>query len=71
MKKHKFKFEVSFSLNLKDKETLDKQSIKQFERHLYDFANNWAGNEGCFYIYASDYDGEAIPTNLKVKKIKA
>jgi hypothetical protein len=69
MKKNKFKFEVSFNLNTFKGEQLDKHSIKEFERGLYDYVNNYAGEEGTFYTYSSDSDGEAFPTNLKVKKV--
>jgi hypothetical protein len=68
MKKNKFKFEVSFNLNTVDDEKLDKHSIKQFERALFDFVNNYAGEEGTFYTYSNDSDGEAFPTNIKVKQ---
>ena len=69
MKKNKFKFEVSFHLNTNDGEKLDKLSIKQFETALYDWVNNYAGWEGCFYTYSKDSDGEVTPTHIKVKKV--
>jgi hypothetical protein len=68
MNKNKFKFEVTFNLNTVDDEKLDKHSIKQFERALFDFVNNYAGVEGTFYTYSNDSDGEAFPTNIKVKQ---
>lgn len=68
-KKNKFKFEVSFNLDTEEGEKLDKLSIKQFQLALYDFANNYAGDGGCFYVYSKDYDDEVLPTKLKVKKV--
>jgi len=68
-KKNKFKFEISFNLETRGEEKLDKQSIKQFEIALYDFVNNYAGYDGCFYVYSKDYDDEVLPTKLKVKKV--
>lgn len=70
MKKNKFKFEVSFNLNTIDDEKLDKLSIKTFERDLFDFVYNYAGEQGYFYTYTKYSDGEVIPTNIKVKQIK-
>jgi len=68
MKKNKFKFEVSFNLNTRKGERLDKYSIKQFKNDLFDFVNRYAGEEGTFYTYSNDSDGEAFPTNIKVKQ---
>lgn len=70
MKKNKFKFEVSFNLNTLKGEQLDKYSIKEFERGLYDYVNNYALEEGTFYTYSRDSDGEVYPTSIKVKQIK-
>ena len=68
---HKFKFEVTFNLSTIDDEKLDKQSIKQFENALFDFVYNYAGDQGCFYTYAKDYDDETFPEKVKIKKVKA
>jgi hypothetical protein len=70
MKKNKFKFEVSFNLNTIDDEKLDKLSIKTFECDLFDFVYNYAGEQGCFYTYTKESDGEVYPTNIRVKRIK-
>jgi hypothetical protein len=70
MKKNKFKFEVSFNLNTFDDEKLDKHSIKQFELALFDFVYNYAGEQGYFYTYSKDSDGDVLPTSVKVKQIK-
>jgi hypothetical protein len=69
MKKNKFKFEVSFNLNINDDEKLDKYSITQFKNYLLDWVRCYAVEEGAFYTYSIDSDGEAYPTNIKVKKI--
>ena len=69
MKKNPIKFEVSFNLETEAGEKLDKHSIKQFEIALFDFVNNYAGEMGYFYTYSKYYDGESIPTNIKVKRV--
>lgn len=69
--KHKFKFEVSFNLETYKEEKLDRYSIKQFERSLYDYVNNYHLEGGTFYVYAKAYDDEVRPTKLKVKQVKA
>ena len=71
MKKNVFKFEVSFNINTQKGEKLDKHSIKQFEIALYDFVNNYAGEYGSFYVYSKDYDDEAFPDKIKVKKVSS
>jgi len=70
MKNNKFKFEVSFNLNTCDDEKLDKYSVTQFRRELFDFVRRYAGEEGTFYTYSKNSDGEAYPTSIKVKQIK-
>lgn len=70
MKKNKFKFEVNFNLNTFDDEKLDKYSVTQFKNDLFDFVRRYAGEEGTFYKYSKNSDGEAYPTSIKVKQIK-
>ena len=70
MKNNKFKFEVSFNLNTCDDEKLDKHSVTQFKNDLLDFVRRYAGEEGTFYTYSKNSDGEAYPTSIKVKQIK-
>ena len=67
--KNKFKFEVTFNLDTIDDEKLDKLCIKQFENALFDFVNNYAGEQGSFYTYTKDSDGETYPEKVKVKKV--
>ncbi len=69
MKKNKFKFEVTFNLDTEEGHKLDKLSIKQFETALYDFVNNYAGWDGCFYTYSKDSDSEVVPSKIKVKRV--
>ena len=69
--KNKFKFEVTFTLNTIDDEKLDKLSVKQFENALFDFVFNYAGEQGCFYTYTKESDGETFPEKVKVKRVKA
>ena len=68
--KNSFKFEVSFNLELFNGETLDKKSIKQFERQLKKFVIDYSGERGYFYVYSKDYDADVYPKNIKVKQIK-
>ena len=71
MKKHQFKFEVSFNLNTTKGESLDSTSIRAFRNQLYNWMQEWNGNHGNFYAYGSDYgDRDIHPTNIKVKQIK-
>jgi hypothetical protein len=70
MKKNKFKFEVSFNLTTEDEEKLDKYSVTQFRKEMFDFVRRYAGEEGTFYTYSENSDGEVYPTSIKVKQIK-
>lgn len=70
MKKNKFKFEVSFDLNINDDEKLDIHSIRSFKRTLDDFVRNWSGGYGYFYTYSEYEDSDVLPTNIKIKQIK-
>jgi hypothetical protein len=53
-----------------DDEKLDKYSVTQFRKELFDFVRRYAGEEGTFYTYSKNSDGEAYPTSIKVKQIK-
>jgi hypothetical protein len=70
MKKHKFKFEITFNLNTDNDEKLDKYSITEFKNELRNFVLRYAGEEGTFYTYSKESDGEVYPTSIKVKQIK-
>lgn len=68
--KHSFKFEVSFDLHTYKGETLEKYSIKEFQRQLKEFVIDYSGGCGYFYVYGKDFDADVYPKNIKVKKIK-
>lgn len=66
--KHSFKFEVSFNLETYKDETLEKGSIKEFQRQLKQFILDYSGDRGHFYVYGADYDADVFPKNIKVKQ---
>lgn len=71
MNKNTFKFEVSFNLNTVTGEQLDSTSIKAFQTQLFNFVQEWNGNNGNFYAFGSDYgDRDIDPTAVKIKRIK-
>jgi hypothetical protein len=70
MKKNTFKFEVSFNLNTNKGETLDQESIKDFQKALEAYVEDFNGYHGSFYAYADGYDTDIDPTNIQVKRIK-
>jgi len=70
MNKKTFKFEVSFNLNLAKGEKLDTTSIRSFQTQLFNFVQEWNGNNGYFYGYDSIYgDRDIDPTAIKVKRL--
>jgi uncharacterized protein involved in type VI secretion and phage assembly len=67
---HQFKFEVSFNLPTEEGEELDKYSVVvQFKNELLDFVKRYALEEGTFYTHSGDSEGQAYPTNIKVKNV--
>jgi len=72
--KNKFKFEVSFNLNTLKGEELDQDSIKEFQKSLEAYVEDYNGYHGSFYAYNDNanaaYDTDIDPTNIKVKRIK-
>jgi hypothetical protein len=67
---HKFKFEVSFNLKTQKGEKLDVDSIKEFQKALEAYVEDYNGYHGSFYAYADGYDTDIDPTNIQVKKLK-
>jgi hypothetical protein len=71
---NKFKFEVSFSLKTLKGEKLDLDSIKEFQKCLEAYVEDYNGYHGSFYAYNDGnnvgYDTDIDPTNIRVKRIK-
>lgn len=67
---NKFKFEVSFNLNTLKGEKLDLDSVKEFQKCLEAYVEDYNGYHGSFYAYADGYDTDIDPTNIQVKRKK-
>lgn len=71
---NKLIFEVSFNLNTLKGEKLDQDSIKEFQKCLEAYVEDYNGYHGSFYAFKDtadgSYDTDIDPANIEVKRIK-
>lgn len=68
--KNTFKLEVSFNLHTQKGEMVDKDSIKDLQKRIKNYIEEYNDYHGSFYCFGPFHDRTADAEQVKVKVVK-